>query len=176
MARKAILTVTLPYEAYYELDRNVEYEIEESIRRRYKDQLINDILYVAIESDYSKWDRMLKKAYKEALQREYVRIKFVWSQVFEILEDLEVDDVELELERRSCQLIMTFEEDIEKINDREIQGLLHMLAYDVIRPQCTESVEFDPMIEEIPELVVHLSISSNDYVDIKKLQYTIEYK
>ena len=51
-----------------------------------------------------------------------------------------------------------------------------MLAYDVIRPQCTESVEFDPMIDAIPELVVHLSISSNDYVDIKKLQYTIEYQ
>lgn len=176
MARKAILTVTLPYEAYYELDRDVEYEIEESIRRRYNGQLINDMLYVAIESDYSKWDRMLKKAYKEALQREYVRIKCVWSQAFEILEDLEVDDVELELERRSCQLIMTFEEDIEKLDDREIQGLLHMLAYDVIRPQCTESVEFDPMIDEIPELVVHLSISSNDYVNINKLQYTIEYK
>ena len=88
MARKAILTVTLPYEAYYELDRDVEYEIEESIRRRYKDQSINDMLYVAIESDYSKWDRMLKRAYKEALQREYIRIKFVWSQAFEILEDL----------------------------------------------------------------------------------------
>lgn len=176
MTRKAILTVTLPYEAYYELDRDVEYEIEESIRRRYKGQLINDMLYVAIESDYSKWDRMLKKAYKDALQREYIRIKYVWSQAFEILEDLEVDDVELELERRSCQLIMTFEEGIEKINDLEIQGLLHMLAYDVIRTQCTESVEFDPMIDEIPELVVHLSISSNDYVDIKKLQYTIEYE
>lgn len=100
----------------------------------------------------------------------------MWEQAFDILEDLEVDDVELELERRSCQLIMTFEEDIEEIDDRKIQGLLHMLAYDVIRPQCTESVEFNPMIDAIPELVVHLSISSNDYVDIKKLEYTLEYK
>lgn len=176
MARKAILTVALPYEAYCELDRDVEYEIETSISQQYSEQSINDMLYVAIESDYGKWERLLKKAYKDALQREYVRIKFVWEQAFDILEDLEVDDVELELQRRSCRLIMTFEEDIEEIDDRKIQGLLHMLAYDVIRPQCTESVEFNPMIDAIPELVVHLSISSNDYVDIKKLQYTIEYE
>ena len=176
MARKAILTVALPYEAYCELDRDVEYEIETSISQQYSEQSINDMLYVAIESDYGKWERLLKKAYKDALQREYIRIKFVWEQTFDILEDLEVDDVELELQRRSCRLIMTFEEDIEEINDRKIQGLLHMLVYDVIRPQCTESVEFDPMIDAIPELVVRLSISSNDYVDINKLQYTIEYK
>lgn len=176
MTRKAILTVTLPYETYYELDRDVEYEIETSIRKQYSEQSINDMLHVAIESDYSKWERLLKKAYKDALQREYVRIKFVWEQAFDILEDLEVDDVELELQRRSCQLIMTFEEDIEEIDDRKIQGLLHMLASEVVRPQCTESVEFDPMIDEIPELVVHLSISYNDYIDINKLQHTVEYE
>ena len=176
MARKAILTVALPYEAYCELDRDVEYEIETSISQQYSEQSINDALYMAIESDYGKWERLLKKAYKDALQREYVRIKFVWEQAFDILEDLEVDDVELELQRRSCQLIMTFEEEIEELDDRKIQGLLHMLVYDVIRPQCTESVEFDPMIDAIPELVVHLSISFNDYVDINKLEYTIEYK
>lgn len=77
MARKAILTVTLPHEAYYELDRDVEYEIETSISQQYSEQHINDMLYVAIESDYGKWGRLLKKAYKDALQREYVRIKFV---------------------------------------------------------------------------------------------------
>ena len=176
MARKAILTVTLPYNTYCELDRDVEYEIDTAISQQYDEQSINDVLYVAIESDYGKWERMLKAAYKDALQREYIRIKYVWEQAFDILEDLEVDDVELELQRRSCRLIMTFEEDIEEIDDRKIQGLLHMLASEVVRPQCTESVEFDPRIDEIPELVVHLSISYNDYIDINKLQHTVEYE
>lgn len=176
MARKAILEVTLPYIAYCELDRDAEYEIETAISQQYDEQHINNMLYAAIESDYSKWERMLKSAYKDALQREYVRIKYVWDQAFDILEDLEIDDVELELERRSCRLIMTFEEDIEEIDDRKIQGLLHMLASEVVRPQCTESVEFDPGIDVIPELVAHLSISYNDYIDINKLQYTIEYQ
>lgn len=171
MAKTAILTVTLPYEAYCELDRDVEYEIETSISQQYSEQSINDMLYAAIESDYGKWERMLKKAYKDALQREYIRIKYVWERAFEILEDLEADDVELELERRSCRLIMTFEEDIAEINNVKIRGLLHMLASEVVRPQCAESVEFNPMIDAIPELVVHLSISYNDYVDINKLQY-----
>lgn len=176
MARKAILTVTLPYNTYCELDRDVEYEIETAISQQYDEQHINDMLYAAIESDYSKCERMLKRAYKDALQRECVRINDVREQVFDILEDLEVDDIELELQRRSCQLIMMFNEDIEEINNSEIRGLLHMLASEVIRTQCTESVEFDQRIDEIPELVVHLSISYNDYIDINKLQYTIEYK
>lgn len=176
MAKTAILTVTLPYDTYCELDRDVEYEIDASISQRYDEQSIKDMLYAAIESNYGKWERMLKTAYKNALQREYVRIKIVWERAFEILEDLEIDDVELELERRSCRLIMTFEEDIEEINNTEIRGLLHMIASEVVRPQCTESVEFDPMIDTIPDLVAHLSISYNDYVDINKLQYTIEYK
>ena len=176
MTRKVILTVTLPYNTYCELDRDVEYEIETAISQQYDEQHINDMLYAAIESDYSKWERMLKRAYKDALQRERVRINDVREQVFDILEDLEVDDIELELQRRSCQLIMMFNEDIEEINNSEIRGLLHMLASEVIRTQCTESVEFDPRIDEIPELVVHLSISYNDYIDINKLQYTIEYK
>ena len=176
MARKAILTVTLPYDVYCELDRDVEYETETAISQQYDEQHINDMLYAAIESDYSKWERMLKRAYKDALQRECVRINDVREQVFDILEDLEVDDIELELQRRSCRLIMMFNEDIEEINNSEIRGLLHMLASEVIRTQCTESVEFDPRIDEIPELVVHLSISYNDYIDINKLQYTIEHK
>ena len=171
-----ILEVTLPYIAYCELDRDVEYEIETAISQQYDEQHINDMLYAAIESDYSKWERMLKSAYKDALQRECVRINDVREQAFDILEDLEVDDIELELQRRSCRLIMTFEEDIEEINNVEIRGLLHMVASEVVRPQCTESVEFDPRIDVIPELVAHLSLSYNDYIDINKLQYTIEYQ
>lgn len=61
MTRKIVLTATLPYEAYHDFDRAVEYEVVETIKQRYNSETIEEMLYEAIECNYDEWGSFITK-------------------------------------------------------------------------------------------------------------------
>ena len=174
MTRKIVLTATLPYEAYHDFDRAVEYEVDEMIKQRYNSETIEEMLYAAIECNYDEWDRLLQNGYKDAEQNESINYDQTHERLIDILREYNIFETEIQTKRRSCKLIMTFNDDVEELDEVTINDVLYTLAVEVIRPLCSDKIVFETSIEEIPECTVFLWI--DDYLSDEALERTIEYK
>lgn len=174
MTRKIVLTVTLPYGAYHDFDRAVEYEVNDTIKQRYDSETINEMLYEAIEQNYNEWDRLLQKGYKDAEQNETINYDRAREGLIDILKEYGILETEIQVERRSCKLIMAFNDDVEELDNVDINDVLYVLAAEVIRPLCSDKITFETTLDEIPECVVYLWI--DDYLSDEALEHTIEYK
>lgn len=174
MTHQVILTVSLLESSYLGLDRNVEYEINEQYRRQFDDATIQKMLHESIECDESEWARLLHKGYKESIQRGIVDYDKIWYDVSVILEDFGIDDFDLEIDRRECRFIMTYEQLNVELEIYDMEKLADMLGHRVLEPQCAESIEFETNNELIPECVVHLELER----ELHKFHicYETEYK
>lgn len=174
MTREIVLTATLPYGTYHDFDRAVEYEVDETIKQKYDSETINEMLYEAIEQNYSEWDRLLQKGYKDAEQNETINYDRAHEGLIDILREYDIFETEIQAERRSCKLIMTFNDDVEELDNVDINDILYVLAAEVIRPLCSDKITFETTLDEIPECAVYLWI--DDYLSDEVLEHTIEYK
>ena len=174
MTRKIVLTVTLPYGVYHDFDRAVEYEVNDTIKQRYDRETINEMLYEAIEQNYNEWDRLLQKGYKDAEQNETINYDRAREGLIDILKEYDILETEIQVERRSCKLIMAFNDDVEELDNVDINDVLYVLAAEVIRPLCSDKITFETTLDEIPECVVYLWI--DDYLSDEALEHAIEYK
>lgn len=174
MTRKIVLTATLPYEAYHDFDRAVEYEVVDTIKQHYNSETIKEMLYEAIECNYDEWDRLLQKGYKDAEQNESINYDRAHERLIDILREYDIFETEIQAECRSCKLIMTFNDDVEELDEVTINDVLYTLAVEVIRPLCSDKIVFETSIEEIPECTVFVWI--DDYLSDEALEHTIEYK
>lgn len=174
MSRKIILTATLPYETYRAFDRAVEYEVSDLYKQKFDNTTIDEMFYEAIEQNYDEWDRLLQKAYKDAEQNEKINYDRAHERLIEILTPYDIFETEIQAERRSCKLIMTFNDDVEELDEVTTNDVLYVLAVEVIRALCSDKITFETPIEEIPECVAYLWI--DDYLSDEALEYTIEYK
>lgn len=152
------LTVTLHESIYQSLDRVVEHEVDEQYRRKYGDAAVNDMLRESIELNEGEWHRLLQKGYKGSVQRGTINFDSVWYDASVILEDLGVDELDLEIDRRECRFIMKYERLNEELTIYDMEKLTDMLGHRVLEPQCVESVEFETTNWLIPECVVHLEL------------------
>ena len=174
MTREIVLTATLPYGTYHDFDRAVEYEVDDTTKEKYSRGKIDEILYNAIERNYDEWDRLLQKGYKDAEQNETINYDSVHERLYEILKEYNIFETEIQVERRSCKLIMTFNDDVEELDSTDINDILYVLATEVIRPLCSDKIAFETTLDEIPECAVFLWI--DDYLSDEALEHTIEYK
>ena len=158
MTKQVILTVTLHESIYRDLDRNVEYEVNEQYRQMYDDATIQKMLHESIECDENEWNRLLRQGYKGSIQRGTIDYDKIWYDVSVILEDLGVDDVDLEVDRRECRFIMTYEQLNAELKIYDIEKLADMLGHRVLEPQCVEIIEFETTNWLIPECVAHLEL------------------
>ena len=156
MSKIAKLTVTLPFEAYKELDRRVEYEVKESRNRAYGDLSVEDILYDAIECNYDEWSRLLEKGYKNTNHRNGIQFHNITEGFRNVSKDLVVDSMQVETDHRACVITMTLDDNTLKLDDDTINELLEVIIKEVFNPSIEESIEFETISEDIPECVVHL--------------------
>lgn len=119
-------------------------------------------------------DRLLQKGYKDAEQNESINYDQTHERLIDILREYDIFETEIQAERRSCKLIMTFNDDVEELDEVTINDALYTLAAEVIRPLCSDKIVFETSIEEIPECTVFLWI--DDYLSDEVLEHTIEYK
>lgn len=169
------LTVTLHESIYQNLDRVVEYEVDEQYRQKYGD-VVDKMLHESIECNENEWHRLLQKGYKGSIQRGTINFDSIWYDVSVILEDLVgIDDLDLEIDRRECRFIMKYERLNEELTIYDMEQLADMLGRRVLAPQCVESVEFETTNWLIPECVVHLKLERdihafhvNNTIDIKE--------
>lgn len=173
MSKIARLTVTLPVEAYRELDRRVEYEVKESRNRTYGDLSAEDVLYEVIECNYDEWARLLEKGYKNTIHRNGIEFHNITEGFRNASKDIVVDSIHVETNHRACTVVMTLNDNMLKLDDDTINDLLEVIINEVFVPSIEESIEFETTSEDIPECVVHLSL--DDYISISKLQYEIVY-
>lgn len=173
MSKIARLTVTLPIDAYKELDRRVEYEVKESRNRTYGNLSAEDILYDAIECNYDEWARLLEKGYKNAIHRNGIEFHNIKEGFQNASKDLVVDSIRVETNHRACVVAMTLNDNLLTLDDDTISELLEVIINEVFVPSIEESVEFDTASEDIPECVVHLAL--DDCISVNKLQYEIAY-
>lgn len=173
MSKIARLTVTLPFEAYRELDRRVEYETKDSRNRTYGDLSTEDILYDAIECNYDEWARLLEKGYKNTIHQNGIQFHNITEGFQNVSKDIIVDSIHVETNHRTCVVVMTLNDNLLTLDDDTINDLLEVVVNEVFKPSIEESIEFDTTSEDIPECVVHLSL--DDYISVSKLQYEIVY-
>lgn len=173
MSQIARLIVTLPIEAYKELDRRVEYEVKEFRNRAYGDLSTEDILYDAIECNYDEWSRLLEKGYKNTIHRNGIQFHNITEGFRSVSKDIVVDSMHVETNHRTYVVVMTLGDNMLKLDDDVINELLEVIVDEVFKPSIEESIEFDTISEDIPECVVHLSL--DDYISVNKLQYEIAY-
>ena len=173
MSKIAGLTVTLPIEAYKELDRRVEYEVKESRNRTYGDLSAEDILYDAIECNYDEWARLLEKGYKNTIHQNGIQFHNITEGFRSVSKDIVVDSIHAETNHRTCVVVMTLDDSLLTLDDDTINDLLEVIVDEVFKPSIEESIEFDTVSEDIPECVVHLSL--DDYISVNKLQYEVVY-
>lgn len=173
MGKIARLIVTLPFEVYKELDRRVEYEVEESRNRTYGDLSTEDILYEAIECNYDEWSRLLEKGYKNTIHRNRIQFHNITEGFHNVSKDIIVDSIHVETNHRTCVVVMTLNDSLLTLDDDTINDLLEVIINEVFKPSIEESIEFDTVSEDIPECVVHLSL--DDYISVNKLRYEIVY-
>lgn len=173
MGKIARVKVTLPIEAYKELDRRVEYEVKEFRNRAYGDLSTEDILYDAIECNYDEWSRLLEKGYKNTIHRNGIQFHNITEGFRSVSKDIVVDSMHVETNHRTYVVVMTLGDNMLKLDDDVINELLEVIVDEVFKPSIEESIEFDTISEDIPECVVHLSL--DDYISVNKLQYEIAY-
>ena len=173
MTTTVTLTVTLSENSYQSLDRIVEYEVDERYRQKYGDA-VDKMLHESIELNESEWHRLLQKGYKGSIQRGTINFDSIWYDASVILEDLGIDDLDLEIDRRECRFIMKYERLNAELTIYDVEQLADMLACRVIQPQCAESIEFETSLDEIPECVVHLKLERN--IHAFHISYKTEYK
>lgn len=174
MTGKIVLTATLPYETYRAFDRAVEYEVSDLYKQKFDSATIDETLYEAIERNYDEWNRLLQKAYKDAEQNEKINYDRTHERLIDILEEYDIIEAEIQVERRSCKLLATFGEEVEELDESDINDVLYVLAVEVFRPLCSDKITFETSLEEIPECTVFLWI--DDYLSDEVLEHTIEYK
>ena len=173
MSKIARLTVTLPFEAYRELDRRVEYEAKDSRNRTFGDLSTEDILYDAIECNYDEWARLLEKGYKNTIHQNGIQFHNITEGFQNVSKDIIVDSIHVETNHRTCVVVMTLNDNLLTLDDDTINDLLEVVVNEVFKPSIEESIEFDTTSEDILECVVHLSL--DDYISVSKLQYEIVY-
>ena len=178
MSKTMILTATLPFEAYASYKRKVDYELDSCYS---KDDLysLSDI----IEENDEVWAYLMKEAYSNANtwdERGYKSrlIGIVTSHVNKFIAQRDVESMRVEIDRRTTQLIITFKDDFDTLDEDVVKELLTILANDVFQYTCNEQLLYFS-IEDYNDRNIYdceVMLELKDSVNPNDLEYTIEYK
>lgn len=90
----------------------------------------------------------------------------------------DVESMRVEIDRRTTQLIITFKDDVDTLDEDVVKELLTILANDVFQYTCNEQLLYFS-IEDYNDRNIYdceVMLELKDSVNPNDLEYTIEYK